>query len=253
MKRIRQENRKLTKDRVIKDTKSAITTIIDATQRLWALLRIWSDEQIEAVNQRKRELLHSQRWAETDRRLETWYINRATKSISSFRKKITQSEQKSQDPVNTSSDKELVWSRTPSWEKEISWNPDPWQYTTIDQMNSLISSVKEKVDTEPQDLQWSNAVNFDDKNKQDNTLLRKNFISQSVIGILELQDSMIKESIYYDPQRVTQNFPSLSRKVYETIDTIWRKNQEATLVWHMGKVCELQCSNLDGRCRAEQD
>lgn len=58
---MRQENRKLTKDMIVTNSKSAITTIIDATQRLGALLHIGSQEQIDAVNQRKRALLQSQR------------------------------------------------------------------------------------------------------------------------------------------------------------------------------------------------
>lgn len=247
---IRKDNWKLFSTTMKKWWESAVTTIIQATQRLAAAFGRWTDEQIESANQRKRELLHSQRWAEVDRRMETGYVNQAAKSISSLWKQLRNSEKKSQDLANTSNQKDGSIVAKTDGSKPAWWKNDPLYFETPEQIEDMMNTVFTK-DSEMA-RNTTNNITLRSNNKVDDLELKTQLIKQSFNQVLAMQDQLQKSQIYTDPTRVTIQWPVLSKQVYEVINTIGTKNQEKSLIRHMGNVCQMQCVNLSPNCRANE-
>ena len=67
-------------------------------------------------------------------------------------------------------------------------------------------------------------------------------------NILALQNQLQTEQVFSDPKRVTKKFPALSAAVYKNMEIIGKKNAEKTVYSNMGKVCELQCENIETSC-----
>lgn len=65
---------------------------------------------------------------------------------------------------------------------------------------------------------------------------------------LGVQYAMEQKSVFTDIRRVTMQFPALSASVYKNISMLGKKNDEGTLYNAMGKLCELQCTNVQGKC-----
>lgn len=120
-------------------------------------------------------------------------------------------------------------------------------------MLDFIHTIKDRFDKEPKLVDGSDAFNLHTNQDEQDRAMRKNLISQSVLAVLSTQDTMVNKAVFHDPSRVTQKFPALSSVVYQNIDTIGRKNQENTLVQNIGKVCEMQCTNLQGKCWGIED
>jgi hypothetical protein len=70
-------------------------------------------------------------------------------------------------------------------------------------------------------------------------------------SVLDAQKNMQLEWVYNDVKRTTQRFPLLSSAVYNNMELLWKKNpvNESEGGWYhaMSTVCELQCSNLNGK------
>lgn len=65
---------------------------------------------------------------------------------------------------------------------------------------------------------------------------------------LNTQYALEQKSVFTDVHRVTMQFPGLSAAVYQNIAMLGKKNDEGTLYNAMGKLCELQCTNIQGKC-----
>jgi hypothetical protein len=254
MKTIWKNNWSIYKDRVTEDSNSAWTTIKEATIRLLALMHIWSDENIEVVNQRKRALAN--RWDRFQTNIEVErnkYTSKRMNSVGSLRKKIFKSEQTSQDPVNAGGEETMLSTSLPKGEKDARGIPDPKTYQSEQAKQDAVKQAKADLDAQPKPMDDARSSNLRSESNNQNIAVRKDLISQSIQWVLVVQDAMTKEHIFHDPKGVTMQFPALSRKVYENINTIGRKGLPNSLIQNMGEVCGLQCTNLQGRCWYHED
>jgi hypothetical protein len=78
-------------------------------------------------------------------------------------------------------------------------------------------------------------------------------VTKTFTDIFALQQDREKESMFGDVRSATVLFPVLSASVWRNIELRWDKNEpsgkdSSTIYNSAGKVCELQCSNLQGKC-----
>lgn len=127
------------------------------------------------------------------------------------------------------------------------------KYGSQDAKQSILSDyVFTDIDT---DKRWSENIDF-----QWVTLWTKRELLQQAIHfayteqVWDIQRDRQTDSVYGNVKSVTAFFPVLSVAVYRNIELRWKKNEpssqeQASIYNSMGKVCELQCTNLQGRCR----
>lgn len=78
-------------------------------------------------------------------------------------------------------------------------------------------------------------------------------VTKTFTDIFALQQDREQEWVFGDVRSATTLFPVLSASVWRNIEMRWDKNEPsdketATIYNSAGKVCELQCSNLQGKC-----
>ena len=127
-------------------------------------------------------------------------------------------------------------------------NPDT--YASQDAKEAILKTYKEetkktKWNDEAIEIQW-----FLQTKSRENDIQR---IRQEFGLILKMQSERDIESAFVDTKVATKQFPVLSAVVYEGIDMRWKKNEPAakdgaSIYNSMGKVCELQCTNVQWKC-----
>lgn len=283
---IHKESRDLVRDRVAKDTSSAMNTFKDAISRLKGEFRSEAaNEDKIAAEQRKQALLRSQRWYNGGREGAFDFVDghvavddapstkAAAKDISQRRRSHFGNEQRATRLGATlgTPEREVGKGRLQSRGK-VSTVPDqgqkwwartdrkyPGRYSTEEERYAYFMDVVDEYESQQQNsnidavaanLQWS----------------QQKYIIGQLVGsmqtsfdqVLNLQDSRRWNALYTDPSQVTYLFPQLSQAVYKSIEMLGEKNKETpegpSLVKWLGEMCELQCPWLWGkRCAYYQD
>lgn len=128
---------------------------------------------------------------------------------------------------------------------------DAWKYLSKSEKEEALNKYIEKtvatrwLDQEIQ-LQWVFAWQ--------KTEIQAAAVTKTFTDIFALQQDRERETVYGDVRSATVLFPVLSAAVWRNIELRWDKNEpsgkdSSTIYNSAGKVCELQCSNLQGKCR----
>jgi hypothetical protein len=128
---------------------------------------------------------------------------------------------------------------------------NPNNYATLaDKQAALNKYIEETVATRRLDqeieLQWA----FAGQKRE----LQAAVITKTFTDIFTLQQDREQENLFWDVRSATTLFPVLSAAVWRNIELRWDKNEPSSKEWSSiynsaGKICELQCSNLQGKCR----
>lgn len=127
---------------------------------------------------------------------------------------------------------------------------DAWKYLSKSEKEEALNKYIEKtvatrwLDQEIQ-LQWVFAGQ--------KTKVQAEAVTKTFSDIFALQQDRERETVYADVRSATVLFPVLSASVWRNIELRWDKNEpsgkESSTIYNAaGKVCELQCSNLQWKC-----
>lgn len=149
------------------------------------------------------------------------------------------------------SKQEKVW--TAQWvsnlPQEASQN-DPNKYATKDDKKAAMDQYKQEVITtrwEDQEieLQWT----FAGQKREGQTDLIRNVFTD----VFVMQQSREQELVFQDVRSATTLFPKLSASVWKNKRLWWDKNEpddnDPSIYNSAWKICELQCSNIQWKCR----
>ncbi len=251
-----QESRENTKWRT-SDIQKSMKMFAEARARLRWTFGKWDQKARDAAKQREEALLNSvyggdipekSAWwkvadADVDLNIENqsqdvmalWrWIKKSYKSVKSVFQR--------QEEVSTAQ-----WiSNLP---QEASQN-DPNKYATKDDKKAAMDQYKQEVITtrwqdQEIELQWT----FAGQKRDWQTDLIRNVFTE----VLVMQQSREQELVFQDVRSATTLFPKLSASVRKNKRLWWDKNEpddnDPSIYNSAWKICELQCSNIQWKCR----
>lgn len=285
-------SRENTKGRVHKDLTSVKKTFTLALSRLKGALRSKNPKYKKAANQREAALLNSIYWGDIPPERK-WFVNdnsevenpewvpgivsdnpymdnganfwakiklkASTEELAvdtqTLVKQIEDSQRLCQQDPSVDCSNDLYYGATRSQVPQAADQDNPNKYADQGSKEAALQEYKPDLkQTRRNDQEIdTRGILADQMSKNQIDAVKNVFVS-----VLQLQTEKQVESVFLETKRVTKQFPVLSAAVYRNIDLRGKKNepgntQAATIYNSMGKICELQCTNLQGRCRYYTD
>ena len=267
---VRKESFALVKDRAVNDVEKSYQIFLDARARLkWVLFSPDEDDK-KAANQRKEQLTTSYRWStphrsEQDQKMFSAQadIEPAPQSVKALRKGVSNAWDRRDEVFSQAGITKLWWDASSRTTREIQKRLDPAIRFKIDPLSPDASnpnrflSESDKADRlkslEEQLLAkqwyvWSDTLDQRDRTQTAINKRHREEFQAMFAQALNTQYALEQKSVFTDVHRVTMQFPGLSAAVYQNIAMLGKKNDEGTLYNAMGKLCELQCTNIQGKC-----
>lgn len=263
--------RDFTKDRAVVDASKAMDTFKLARSRLkWTLFK-WDEEDKQAAKQREEALLQSiygqdipeyhkwwkQPWVDTTWSLPVDFesnIEPFPKSISATWKTIAKVRKKETDATKTKEKDTSWWSQPNTSDQENANNQkNAKQFDTKEQKEEKMETLKDYLASKEEFL-WTRE-NLDLRSLSQSQRLANELQSlQDVYAsiVKEHDELAMEQGLFTDVNRVTKRFPQLSAAIYKNMHTIGDKT-DRWIYRSMGRVCDMQCENLQWSCWYESD
>lgn len=251
------------------DVQKSMKMFADAWARLKWALRSKDPDAIKAAQQREEALLNSfygwnippeRRRFDDNPLLDNWSnpgvnvqgqlnIEESSADTQALVRRLQDSFKKKDDGTREKEEvitHALSLSNLPQGDTQDDANKYPSRSEKKDALNKYIEqTVATRWLDQEIELQW---VFAGQKREIQAAIVMKNFTD-----VFALQQEREKEAIFGDVRSATTLFPVLSASVWRNIELRWDKNEPSgketsTIYNSAGKVCELQCSNLQGKC-----
>lgn len=272
---VRKESFALMKDRGINDIEKAYQVFLDAWSRLRGIAFSPNEKDKKASNKRKEQLTTSY-WGPTPHRTEqdkkmfgvNADIEPAPQSVKALWKWISNARDR-RDEVFSQQGITEIWWNVSSWSKrEIKKRLDPNIWFKIEPLTENASNPNrfaseetkkarlKELEDELLAKQWYTwGDTLDQRNSVQQSIYQRHIqeFQDTFTEALSLQYKKEQNSVFTDVHRVTMQFPALSAAVYKNIAMLGKKNDQGTLYNAMWSLCELQCTNVQGKCRYYTD
>lgn len=258
-----------TKERTA-DFQKSMTMFADARARLaWAL---WSTDEdaIKAAQQREEALLNSfyggeippeRKWFDNNPLLSDWWswttnrgvavqwqvnIEESSADTQALVRRLQDGYKKKEDPTRSQKEKITHALSLSSLPQDAS-QADAKKYPSASEKQDALQKYIEKTVTTrrlDQEIELQGVYAWDKREIQA-AAIRKTFTD-----VFALQQDREREGVFSDVRSATKLFPALSASVWKNMALRWYKNEpsDKTIINSAGKICELQCSNLQGKC-----
>lgn len=239
------------------DIQKSMKMFAEARARLQWTFGKWDQKARDAAKQREEALLKSIYGGDIPQKKAWWDVTDTSVNL---------------DIENQSQDVKALWNWISKTYKSVFIKPDktlnaPWvaqwttnvpqeasqadpnKYATKDDKKAAMEQYKKEVVTtrwldQEIELQWIQAWQ---KRATQETIVRNVFTD-----VFAMQENREQELVFQDVRSATTLFPKLSASVWKNKKLWWDKNEpddeDSTIYNSAGKICELQCSNIQWKC-----